>query len=158
MDPRVSEPRLDRGAYLAHMGDPPLKAVSPYIPVDFQSFSPGGTMFPSLQVKWEREVRQMKSRRLRLVNWVNSGPPDHHQGTCANESLRLRMWHQTFEIKSHTRLIVKGHVSHMDAPIRNIRRESKQMESASWPTIPPISRGLSRPNLISKSNGPHLLR
>ena len=31
----------------------------------------------------------MKSHRLRRVNRVNSGPPDHHQGTCAFPVCRL---------------------------------------------------------------------
>ena len=41
---------------------------------------------------------RMKTCGFRCVNRVNSGPPNHHQGMCANGSHWLRKWNKTLEI------------------------------------------------------------
>ena len=43
MGPRVSEPKLDRGAYFGPMGITSLKDVPLYIPDEFPYLSPCGT-------------------------------------------------------------------------------------------------------------------
>ena len=62
-----------------------LKCLSPFILVDFTSFSLCGTMFPlflKLQDTWHRVAHRIESRQSRHVNLVDLGPLDHHQRTC----------------------------------------------------------------------------
>ena len=63
--------------------------IPPYILVFFTNFLRVGlcSLYFYLQDTWRRDTHRMKSSKLRQVNRVNSSPPDHHQGRCANGSL-----------------------------------------------------------------------
>ena len=83
----------------------------------FLPFSPCGTMFPqnslSLQDTWQKETRQMRSRRRRCVDRVDLSPPDHYHDTCTKKGISEIRRPQLNPIETH-----RGDTwTHRDGPI-----------------------------------------